>query len=474
MSTDSAAPSRRAHARARRSRGFFAAFAIVLAALIAVVVTGAALSLSQGPRLTGVQVDPAAAAAASGSRMILTANQALDTVTADQVSVEPEVPFTVDASGRSVGVRFTVPLRDDTEYTVTVTGAEAVGGGPTTTLTSTFGTPPAEVFLLQRSTTGDDAVFRTDLSGERAVPVFTHPHIEEFRAGGDRLVVSVVEDDASVLLVTDLDGENQRSLLLPGDGIISALQVSGRGDLVGYTYSDRALDEDSGRESVVFTQSLRRADAEPAALEVAGIAPSVVEWQFVPEATAALLIDFAGDLLLTDPATDGDPTALGAALTIDGITVGTYEAVVERIEGLSVLDLTDAGEAPLVAAEGGESLGAPASVTPIPGGGTVRLYSERDAAGLPIAQSVVHVEGDGAVSPLLEVPISDGVLQTCVAPSGRYAAVLVAPDLVSNPYDGYLQPLPERLETHVIEIATGEELVTLAGSGISWCAVGPS
>ena len=77
-------------------------------------------------------------------------------------------------------------------------------------------------------------------------------------------------------------------------------------------------------------------------------------------------------------------------------------------------------------------------------------------------------------SPLLEVPISDGVLQTCVAPSGRYAAVLVAPDLVSNPYDGYLQPLPQNLETHIIELPTGDEVVTLAGSSISWCAAGPS
>ncbi|HEX5857182.1 MAG TPA: hypothetical protein VFY91_03645 [Microbacterium sp.] len=476
MSTEPAPAegSRRSRSRARRSRGFFAGFAIVIAALIAVVVTGAALSLSQGPRLTGVQVDPAAAAAASGSRMILTANQALAPITAEQVSVEPEVPFTVDASGRSIGVRFTVPLWDDTEYTVTVTGAEAIGGGPSATLTSSFQTPGAEVFLLQRSTTGDDAIFRTDLTGERAVPVFTHPHIEEFRVSGDRLVVSVEEDDASVVLVTDLAGENRRELALPGDGSVTALQVTGRGDLVGYTYSDRVLDEDTGRESVVFTQSLRQADAEPEPLEIAGTSPSVVEWRFVPEATAALLIDFAGDLLLTDPATDGDPTALGAALTIDGITVGTFQAVVERLDGLSVIDLTDASEEPLVAAQGEEALGVPGSVTPIPGGGTVRLYSERDAAGLPIAQSVVHVEDDGAVSPLLEVPISDGVLETCVAPNGRYAAVLVAPDLVSNPYDGYLQPLPERVETHIIELAAGEEIVTLSGSGISWCAAGPS
>ncbi|HWI30153.1 MAG TPA: hypothetical protein VNT50_01545 [Microbacterium sp.] len=469
----SADPSRRSRARARRKRGYVGAFAIVIGLLAVLSITGAALTLAQGPRLTGVQVDAAAAATASGSRMILTANQALEPVAADQVSVEPEVPFTVDASGRGVGIRFTVPLRDDTEYTVTVAGVESVGGGPASTLTTDFRTPPAEVFLLQRSATGDDAIFRSDLTGERAVPVYTHPDIEDFKVSGDRLVVSVLEDDTSAILVTDLEGGDARKLTLPGEGFVTSLQVSGRGDLVGYTYSDRDLDENTGRESVVFTQSLRDPDAEPVALEIAGVEPSVVEWQFVPEATAVLLIDFAGDLMLTDPTTEGDPTALGAALTIDGITVGTYQAVVERLDGLRVIDLTDASEQPVVPAEGEDALGVPGSVAPVPGGGTVRLYSARDAAGLPIAQSIVLVGDDGAVSTLLDVPVSDGVLQTCVSPSGRYAAVLVAPDLVENPYDGYLQPLPGRLETHVVELGTGKEVVALTGSGISWCAVGP-
>jgi hypothetical protein len=49
----------------------------------------------------------------------------------------------------------------------------------------------------------------------------------------------------------------------------------------------------------------------------------------------------------------------------------------------------------------------------------------------------------------------------------------VAPDAVANPYDRYRLPLPERLESHIVEIATGEEAAVLSGFDVSWCQVPP-
>lgn len=475
MSTEVPTRARRSRDRPPRSRRFFVAFAIVAAVLIALGVTGAALSLAQGPRLTGVQSDPAAAISASGSRVILTANQALAEVTAEQITVEPETPFTVDAAGRSIGVRFTVPLDDDTDYIVTVDGARGLGGGPAATLRYDFTTPVAEIFLLQRSASGDDSIFRTDLAGDRSIPVYSNPQIEDYRVTPTSLVISVIEGETSALVVTDLDGQNERRVRLPGEGIVADLQVSDRGNLIGYTYSDRVLNDQSGRESVIFTSSLRDPDADAVPLEIAGTAASVVEWLFVPDSTAVLLIDFAGDLLLSDPASDADATALGTALGIDGITRGTYQAIIERIEtGVVVLDLTAGSEVPLIEPLDAPSLGVPGSVAPVSGGRTVRLFTPRDAAGLPTSQTIAYVGDDGSAVTLAAIPGADVALQVCVSPSGRYAAVLVGPDSVNNPYDGYVQPLPETVETRVIEVATGNAVTTLTGSSISWCAIGPS
>ncbi|MFJ6533033.1 hypothetical protein [Microbacterium sp. NPDC091662] len=451
-------------------RRFVLTVAAVLGVLV-VVGTGLGIaSLLQGPRISDVQVDAAQAIESSGSRVILTANQALADIDPAQVSVEPEVPFTVDASGRGVGVRFTVPLDDSTEYTVRVSDVVGAGGGPTTTLTASFTTPPSNIFLLRRDVAGKDKIFLTDLSGEKAVPVFEHDKINDFRATSTQLVVSVEEDDGSRLLVMDRDGKNPRELKLPGEGYVGAIQVSERGGLVGYSYSDKELSDTEGRASVLVTQSLS-GDDDPQIIEVAGTEASVFVWQFVPDSAAVLFIDFDGALSLVDRSTDAGVQSLGLAATIQGISRGTYTAIVERLDGAVVeLNLADGTEQPLAASD--PDYGTASSITPYPGG-TLRHVVARDDEGLPIGQVVVRVDDDGAATPLVEVGSTDSILQACASPSGQYAAVVVAPDLANNAYDGMLLPLPENVETHLIDMASGKEIVALTGFDASWCQTAP-
>lgn len=469
MSTEPA--SRRARARRRRSRAFAVTFAAVVGALAVLGLGGAAVSVAQGPRVTDVSVDPAAAVEASGSRLIVTTSQSLAEIDPSQVTVTPETPFDVDTSGRSIGVRFTLPLWDDTEYTVRIDDVASLGGGPTATVTESFRTPAAQVYLLQRGTGDGDVIYRTDLSGERATAVFRHPHIEDFRATTAHLVMSVrTEDDQAGLIVTDLDGGDERSLPLPGDGFVSNLQSADRGELIGYTFSDADLTADSGRESRLFTASLKDPEAEPVEIAVEGADPRVAEWRFVPDTDSILLLSFDGSLLLTGSGGDG-ATALGTAMTLEGIARGSSEAVVDRVEETTVIDLTDAGEEPLVAPD--VELGGTSSVTPLPDGSTIRTAAVLED-GTPTGRtSVALVAADGATRVLTEVADTDAVLQVCVAPSARYAAVLVAPDAVANAYDTYQLPLPERPETRVVALEDGSPVVALNGSAISWCQVPP-
>lgn len=467
MSTDT----RAGRARKRRGRVFLGTFAIVAAALAVVGLAGAAASVAQGPRVSNVQVDPAAAVAASGSRLIVTTSQSLAEVDPSQVTVTPATPFTVDTSGRSVGVRFTLPLFDDTEYTVTFREVEGRGGGPAATFTQTFRTPSTHVYLLQRTSSGD-TIFRTDLTGEEAVPVFRNDHIEDFRATSSHLVVSVLDGDESALIVTDLDGGSERELPLPGTGYVTNLQSADRGELIGYTFSDADLGEGGGLESALFTASLKQseADADPTPVAVTGADERVAEWRFVPDTDSILLLSFDGSLLLTGSSGEG-ATALGDALAIEGIARGSSEAIVARFEGMKVIDLADASETDLVAPD--VDLGLRGAITPIPGGGTVRVGAPTDDSGLPVSTTVAAVDADGATTELMDLPAGDVVLQTCVSPSGRYAAVLVAPDIVQNPYDRYRLPLPGELESRIVEIGTGKNVVTLAGFDMSWCQVPP-
>lgn len=455
--------------RGTSGRRFLYTILAVVAVLVVVVGGLGAVSLFQGPRVSQVHVDEAEAIEVSGSRVIITANQSLQKIDASQVTVDPAVPFTVDAAGRSIGIRFTVPLDDTTEYTIDVDGATGTGGGPASDLSTTFTTPAAKIFLLNRSDE-DDSIFRTDLGGENAVPVFTHARINDYRSTTTRLVVAVEEGDQSQILVMDHNGDNAHELTLPGDGYVSSVQVSERGGLVGYTYSDRELTEDSGRASVLVTQSLT-GDDEPHIVEVGDTEASIAEWQFVPDSAAVLFIDFAGTLSLDDRSGDAGAQNMGIAMSLLGISRGTYTAIVRRADGATVeVNLADGSETPLATSD--PDFGSATTITPYPGG-TLRHVVARDQNGLPTGQAIIKVDDDGAATSLFDVASGTAILQACPSPSGQYAAVTVAPKLVDNPYDDMLVPLPTTLQTHLIDLRSGAEKVALTGFDASWCQVPP-
>lgn len=460
-SADAPAPTR------RRPSRFVLTIAAVIGALVIVGAVLAAVGLGQGPRLSGVNVDPAEAIELSGSRIILSTNQPLEAVDPARVTVTPEVPFTVDATGRTVGVRFTVPLDDATEYTVTVEGVRGIGGGPASDLSTSFTTPASEVLLLQR-TSGDDTIWQTGLDGD-ATPVFTHPRINDFREADGALVVVVEEDDHSRVLVI-APGEDPRELPLPGTGYVSGVQVSDRGGIVGVVYSDADLTDTSGRASVLVTQPLTGA-AEPSIVEVGGAEASIAEWQFVPDTASVLFIDFAGTLYVSDRASASDPSPMGMVLSIRGIERGTYTAIIQHTDGSLVrLNLEDGATEAFPASD--PDFGAPVAIEPYPGG-TIQHVINRDEIGLPLGQAVARVDDTGAATVLFEVGQDDTILQACPSPSGQYVAIAIAPDLVNNPFDDLLLALPERLETHVLDLRTGDEVVALSGFNISWCTSGP-
>lgn len=471
MSTEGpVASTRRSRARSRRARAFVAGFAAVVGILAVLVLGGAALTSIQGPRVTAVSVDPEAAATASGARLIVTTTQSLAEVRPDQVTVTPTADVTLDTSGRSVGVRFSRPLWDDTEYTVTIRDLAGLGGGPPVTVTETFTTPALRVFVLQRGE-DEDRILRTDLEGTDAEVVFTAAHIEDFRTTAGHLVISTVgEDDLSQLIVTSLVGQSPRPLPLPGDGHISALQSADRGELIGYLYTDADIAQGRGRESVLFTASVSLADREtpPAEVVRVGGESRVDDWRFVPGTDAILMLTFDGALTLAGPS--AEPVALGNAVGILGIARGSTDAFVERIDGPVRIDLRTAEESPLEPTD--PALGQVNALVPLPDGSTLRTLAILEGFTV-VSTTVTEVDADGAVRPLFSVPPSDTLLQVCVSPSGRYAAILVAPDTITNPYDGYRLPLPTRLQTHIIERADGAERSVLSGFDLSWCQVPP-
>ncbi len=456
---------RRAQRRRRLARGFSLRVVAVVIVLGVVAVAAGVVTTLQGPRVTSVQSDATAAVSSAGSRFIFETTQSLQEVDAAQVTVTPAASFSVDTSGRSVGIRFTDPLWDETTYTIRVDGLAGVGGGPTSTIEESFTTPKLNAFVLQRSE-GGDKIYRVDLAGD-ATPVFEADHIEDFRSTAGHLVVSTLEDGASHLVVTRADGSHPQELTLPGTGIVTNLQSAERGNTIGYTYTDADLSASGGRESLLFTGSTADPTAKPAEIAVSGADPRVEDWRFVPGTDSILMLTFDGALSLVSPS-GGAPVELGNAIGIDDLAGTT--AFIERVDGPAVVDLTTAEEKPLPPTPA--DLGQTGSVSALADGSTLRALTPFDGM-TPLATTVTRVDADGAATPVAEVAPTDALLQTCVSPSGRYAALVVAPDIVTDTYDGYLLPLPTKLETRIYTL-DGTQVVALRGFDISWCRKAPA
>lgn len=451
-------------------------FGVLLAAIVGVLILvgsiGTAVVAFQGPRISQASVDPIGVADASGQRLVLTLNQPVNTIQADDVSISPEVPFTVDSSGRTVGVQFTHPLDIDTEYAVTIAGVQGVSGGSVSELSYDFrtGTPP--LYLLQRNADGDDSAFVMNLLGDQAVPVMQHAQIEDVRGDRQGAVVAVASDTSAVQVFI-VNGEGEPSpLAMPGTGMVGQLQLADRGGLLGFVYTDADITENSGIEARLFLANRNRPDDDPVEINF-GPESRVAEWTFVPGTTSLLALTFDGILKLVDTVnTDVDPVQFGTASTIYGVEPGTGRVLIERVAGTFVLDLTDGTEEQLSEPEELAAYGQPGPVVPLGDGATLRLHTLMGEQGFPQSQDILRVDADGTVTEVFHNPDSrSAILQACASPSGQYVAATVAPDLASNPYDHYLRPLPQRLETHIVEVATGEPITVVSGSGISWCRV---
>jgi hypothetical protein len=450
-----------------RRQPFLTVFIACVGALVLVAALGAGASIAQGPRVTAVLADPVAAAGTSGSRVIFTANQPLAPVTAGQITVDPAVPFTVDTAGRSVGLRFTEPLADGSRYTITIEGVTGLSGDSTSQFRTVVDTPPVAVYMLERSASGDDRIYRSGFDHIEQVTVFEHPRIEDFRQSPRGLVVSVINDRGdSELMIVPADGREAVEVKLSGVGRLSRLQLSDSGDRIAYTWTDPAIEGLPARDSVVYLSSVSSPEAPPSRLDLGSADPRVDDFRFVQGTRSLLLITRGKDLLLADPVTGGEPTRLGKATLIDQVAGDRPVAFVRTEEGPAEVDLRTGDRTAMLADH--PEFGRPFAAEEIVGQGTLSTYLDIDELGRLARQTVVLADRSGSERVLADVPVTDAVIQVCPAANGRFVAITIAPDIATNAVDDSVLAMPRELMTRVITLET-DESIELAGFAISWC-----
>lgn len=130
------------------TRRFHRRYLAVVLVLAVVAALAAVVGSQQGPRLRDVSYDASGLVSRPAQRVILTANQALQQVSAADVRVTPAAAHTVTSSGNTIAVEFAGPLAYDRDYTVTVANVRAPGQRATAVLTAAIRTGSTDVLAL--------------------------------------------------------------------------------------------------------------------------------------------------------------------------------------------------------------------------------------------------------------------------------------------------------------------------------------
>jgi hypothetical protein len=431
----------------------------------------------QGPRLAEASIDVERVTRLADGRLVLELNQAVARVDGE-VRVDPAEPAELTVDDDTLIVEFASPLPYDEEFAVAIDGVVGEAQPTPVTVEHRFTTADAPVLTLsRRSAEGrPDAILRSTFEQRTPEVVLEAPRLQSFAHAGNAVVAVAIEDDeTNTLRIAGID-ETTQTMGLVEPGVVRSIGASTTHPLVAFVHDGVTLPggaEPAYRETL-FTLDVSGESAAPEpVLGLDGSPMRVMDWRFVPGTTSLVVQDVDGALFVADALGLAPPTPLGSAAEVRGFVPGTRLLIVADPDRGRIIDLETGEERSndLPVAELPDQA-YPGAVTQLDAEGrhlvSVLLLGEDDA-GEASSESLLAMVDDAGTTLSYATGPSSQLLEYCVAPNGRVAAVeTVGLDARA---DGYPvdQSYVDRLTT-VIDLATGDVLLTQPGGSSDWCA----
>ncbi|GAA1058124.1 hypothetical protein GCM10017608_05270 [Agromyces luteolus] len=474
MSTDLRSPRDADRARRADGRRFRRGLAATIGVLAGASVILGAASLTQGPKVTDAAIDVERATRLAGSRLVLDLNQPVDRVDGD-VEVTPGASSELEIDGNRLIVSFDEPLPYHETVTVTIDGVVGTAQPAAATIEYRFTTADEPVHtLVRRSPDGrPDVVRRAHVGDPTPEDVLEAPRLRSFAHAGDAVVgVAIEDDDSNTLRVAGI-GDATQTVALPEPGTVNSIAGSTTQPLVGFTFNATAAGAEQAPQSVLYTLDVSGATAEPVpVLGPDGTPVSVNDWVFVPGTTSVVVQDVDGAVFLADALGLSPAQPLGTHAELRGILPGTTDLVLADPDRGTILDLAtgETRENLLPSAELPDEA-YPGRVVQLDDDGTHLLevlIVSGDGAGSVATEALLARVGEAETVVLHATGGDSRRLATCLSPNGRLVAVETAP--IGAESDGYpgAPSLLGRLTT-VVDVETGEVVLTQNGGSSDWC-----
>jgi hypothetical protein len=445
----------------------------VVATVLAFVLVGTAAAVvgsQQGPRLRDVSYDASGLVSRPAQRVILTANQAVQRVSAADVRVTPAAAHTVTSSGNTIAVEFAGPLAYDRSYEISVADVRAPGQRATSDLRTSIRTGSTDVLALVRGDAGaEDRIVRRSLDAGGATTVYEGTGIDEFvRIGRSIVVVRATDTGSSVDIVPlaggvqDADTPVEHLTLPTSAGRVTALHAADDGASFGFEYADTSTGQ--SRNVGLYVVDMTGTHL-PTAIDAAGkprtgaVPMSVGQWAYVPRTESALVRTGTDDLVLVDMSGRADPVRLGSATFLHGFVGSGTTAVVETGTGIVRLDLTDGARTALRAPAGSPDAPYLGRIAPLADGAYLRVVGDVRSDGT-LAGRIVRVDGSRASRLPVTVPDDASITAVCPSPNGQFVAVAT-----TSATSGLIS---------IVDATSGALEASIAAASVDWCAALPS
>ncbi|MFB2585559.1 hypothetical protein [Herbiconiux liukaitaii] len=434
-----------------RSFGWTVAATCVVLALVSGALVGASALI--GLRVEVSLPDPERSVNAAHQAVVLTANQQLQPIDADDVDITPAVPFSLTASANRITIVLDEVLDHATDYRIEVDGVSGSFGDEPATIARTFTTPAAGLVIEREGPAGDELVLVEpaeagsigDPTGQPAeTTLLTGRTISDFTAGGERVLVAVAGEsdghDDLLLLQSDPDGQMSgdpvTELAMPEPGFASQLGIEATEQLWGFRFEASEESADRTLDKVLLVG--RGTEAPQPVLGIDGQPLRVLDWAFLPGRPALVAQGVDQNVVLIDLRPDRPAVPLGSHPSLVTTGLDGRSMVIGEEDGLVRHDLVSGAVEPIDILRGDDRFAYPSDAV-VADGFLLLSYSVVDPATHQFVQLVSVRRSDddapaadpGGATPADAILFDSGtsgatVADVALTPNGRFAAVEVS------------------------------------------------
>jgi len=304
-----------------------------------------------GPRIRKVEFDAYKITRETNQTILMRSNQLIKALDSSQISINPDVDFSVTTTGEAIIINLKERLDYETNYSIKIKDMQS-DNGRSSSYEAKIKTGNASYHYLKRNGVFSkeptytqkqpDQIIRGSLNGQDEV-VYSAHQIVDFVMLEESLVISQVDEFNEInIIIYDEITKKSKEIMLPDKGTVQNLKVSPNEKLFGFTFSsDKQAGATNDYQQRLFVYDVVAKILVP----MRGIGKEYIDafdWKFAPDGTTIIASTWKTGVIFIDSYSKNEPIPIGSYYNIGNFSRTGSKVVLDTDEdGPIILDLIE-------------------------------------------------------------------------------------------------------------------------------------